>query len=156
MRVENYKTVERAFNLNGRAYTATVKIGTMYDECVSLDDLIDSKAMPVEAAKLERDLESGRASVIVVCVDSECAELPDLKGMDSLGAVIVYKARDIDATVEDHGMIDNSVADLIASYQRELDSARDKLARLQAISPEQAALSNATAAVLTQVFGSLK
>jgi len=156
MRVENYRTLTHLFQVQGRTYSATVKIGTMVDECVSLDDLIDSKAFPKEAAKLERDLESGRASAIVVCVDAECAELPDLKGMDSLGAVIVYKTEDIDNAVCDHGMIENAISDLEASYQRELDSARDKVARLEAISPEQAALSDATAAVLTQVFGSLK
>jgi hypothetical protein len=133
MKPEIFETLTRDFELHGRKYSAEIEISCTSDEYVSFDDLVDSKADPKGAEKLAHDLDSANASVLVILVEATCGDLPDLLGSDSLGCCIVYNRQDVTDIVTTHDMVENALSDLVSSYERELESAKRKVERLEQI-----------------------
>lgn len=108
MRNEIFKTMAKTIEINGHKIEAQVSIETAYDE-IDLDNLCDRQAYPENAAKLERDLESGNASCLVVFVKAFAL---GESGTDCLGGCVVYQPTDVDSLVDEYCMIENALKDL--------------------------------------------
>lgn len=132
MKPEHFETVTRDFTLNGRQFVAKVEISTVYDDCIDFEYLSHGLT-PAETTKLGRELDNGNISPMILIVKATCDTIPDLNGNDSLGAVLVRSRSDVTEAVSDHGMIENAIEELIASYSLELDAARVKVRRLESL-----------------------
>lgn len=104
-------------SIEGLVKRATVSIEVEHDECLDLSYMDASLR-----AKTELQLERGQLDVVWVKVTVRFSELDYFEGVDSLGQVFVSKPDDVTECVNDHGMVENAKAELVAQVLQGVQS----------------------------------
>lgn len=114
-------TEKRTITVNGLELEVITNVYTCPDEGLTIDDLIDSNACPEITEKLSRDLESGRASVLIIKVEAASHSIRGVTGLDILGGVIVYGREDFLLIISGNNMRNTAIEEfkrqIVESYK---------------------------------------
>jgi len=119
----------QVIDYNGKPITVDVRVYTDFDELFDLNDFEDEATRN----QLERDIERGRADVLVIMIEVDSKDVPGVQGLDALGGCIVYNRNDFKLLLEEHQMIHNAILDFKAQIPIAIESLSERLAKLNSL-----------------------